>query len=221
MHDDKRAGFTIIEVAVVVGIFCILLSVMYSTVRQIHKQALTISCRMHMQQISRGFSLYALDYDGLLPHSDRDSDSGTNYCWFDVLDDYLFVQNLHCVKQCPQWSGYTSGTTMDEHSLKMNGALCNKERRRFAYKNGENGRWYWPNTWYIPDKSRTILLVDGIMTEPYNRHTDTRIHEPYRDISTRHNGTNLLFIDGTSVFVPENAERNSIDYDKFIWEPFR
>ena len=214
----KKQGFTIVELLVVMCIFSILLSTVYSSIQEIRKQALTISCRVHMHQLSKGFSLYSLDYGGFLPHSDRDSDTGTNYCWFDVLDEYLTVRNLQALKQCPQWSGVTSGDTTDEHSIKMNGALCNRERRNG--KNGQDGKWYWPNIRYIPKKSNTVLLVDGTMTPPLHRHTDTRIHEPYKDISLRHRGTNLLFIDGSSAFVRPTKDRNSIPYDKFVWEPY-
>ncbi|BBM84151.1 type II secretion system protein [Candidatus Uabimicrobium amorphum] len=218
MH-TKKYGFTITELLVVLCIFSILLSVVYSSFQEIRKQALTISCRVNMYQLSKGFLLYSLDYGGFLPHSDRDSDTGKNYCWFDVLDEYLNVRNLQSVKQCPQWSGAGEGETTDEHSIKMNGALCNRERRNG--KNGENGKWYWPQTWYIKDKSKTVLLVDGTMIPPLNRHTDTRIHEPHKDISMRHNGTNLLFIDGSCAFVLPTPDGNSIPHDKFVWEPYR
>ncbi|WP_372367247.1 prepilin-type N-terminal cleavage/methylation domain-containing protein [Candidatus Uabimicrobium sp. HlEnr_7] len=220
-YTKKKSGFTLSELLVVLFVFSVLVSIIYSSVRQIHKQALTISCRLNMQTLSKGFLMYALDYDGILPHSDRDSDLGRNHCWFDVLDPYLTVRNLSEVKQCAAWQGYKNKEMQNEHSIKMNGALCNRERKSLHEKDGKNNKWYWPNTWYIKQKSRTVLLVDGTTEPPLNHHTDTRIHQPYKDINlTRHGGVNLLFLNGTSVFVPKNLDIDSVIRNKFIWEPY-
>lgn len=121
-------AFSLIELIITISILFVLSSIPLSLISIAKQQTLSLSCKNNLRQMGIALFLYAHDNRGKLPHGNRDSDMGYNYCWFDQIDTYLLVPNLHQVKQCPSWEGYTAPETTDEHSIKMNRGLCIKER---------------------------------------------------------------------------------------------
>ena len=228
MMKSFMRGFTLIELLLVLAIIGATLGLLLPAVSCVYDRALATSCRSNMRQIGLAFNFYSLEHWGRLPHSDRDSDTGPDHCWFEKLDPYLRTSNLHTVKQCPGWSGYNrQGETLDQHSLKMNAGLCNKERLPETSEDREADKWYWPRTWRIKNHSRTVLLLDGRMDTPFNTHTDTRCQAPFLDIANRHaGGANILFLDGSCCH--KNADGEGIAIGEigwlheggYIWEPY-
>lgn len=223
------SGHSVIEFLVVCAVVGSLLATILPCIHKIRSAAVSTNCIANLRVLGLGFAMYAESHNDTFPHSDRDSDIGHNYCWFDKIDDYLDVGNLNSVKQCPGWSGYNSrGYTADRHSIKMNGGLCTKEHLPEIQDDRTSQRWYWPRLWNIPEKSRTVLLVDGRMDSPHATYTDTAIGTPYADVANRHyQGTNLLMVDGSVHHVPAKSLgissgaigwRNSGNY---LWNPYR
>ena len=147
---------------------------------------------------------------------------------FTALNPYLEKNYLHPIKQCPAWPDYNIPNTSDEHSIKMNGALCPKERLPETREDKKNSKWYWPRLWNIKKKSNTVLLLDGRMDFPYNTHTDTQINKPYYDVANRHlSGANILFLDGSCKYVKPRSQKfpvKSIGWtasEKLIWKPYK
>jgi prepilin-type processing-associated H-X9-DG protein len=140
----------------------------------------------------------------------------------------LQVENLNTIKQCPSWEGYNpKGITIDRHSIKMNGALCPNERLPETSQQAALQLWYFPRLSQMPQKSRTVLLLDGTMEKPYDTHTDTQIESPHKDVANRHKqGANLLFIDGSSIFVDAKKKKIALGpvgwkhEAGYIWHPY-
>ncbi len=225
MKTYKNWGFSLLELCAVFVILSILLGIFLPIVHSSYSSACNISCKNNLKQLGIAFYCYSIDYSGKLPHGDRDSDTGVNYCWFDVLDSYLTRENLSGIKQCPSWKGYKSGKeTSDEHSIKMNGGLCPNERPYETEQNEAEHHWYWPRIWDIQKKSSTVLLVDGRMDAPYNTHTDTRIYHGYLDIANRHShGANILTVSGEVKYALSKTKEIEIGWKNsqgFIWQPY-
>ena len=223
----SQQGFTLIELLMVLSIVFILLVIILPAISLLENKALVVNCQHNLHQLGVAFVFYAQDHHGRLPHGDRDSDTGPNYCWFDCLDRYLDNSKLHPIKQCPAWPGYHGcAQTVDRHSIKMNGGLCRKERLPETSEDRRNKIWYWPRLWQLSRKNKTVLLVDGRMDSPFDTYTDTRGDSPYRDIENRHNGgANLLFVDGSVKFV--DAEKEDMasgpigwhSTGRYLWHP--
>ena len=221
-------GYSLIELLVVCCIIATIFSIMLPCIHHVQQYALIANCKSNLRQLHIGFMSYSQEHRGKLPHADRDSDTGPNNCWFDRIDHYLHIKNLYTIKQCPAWEGYNPlGETDDLHSIKMNGALCPKERLPETKEDRRFHKYYWPRVNYFRNKSQTVLLVDGRMDSPYDTHTDTCISQPFRDVANRHlGGCNLLFLDGSSLF--ENAKdglaMGAIGWNSdgnYLWEPYQ
>ncbi len=222
-------GCSLPEVLVVIAILVVLFGVCLPVYHQTLELAQRTNCQYNLKQLGIAFHLYSYDHAGSLPHSDRDSDTGPNHCWFDVLDRYLDKSNLAGIKQCPGWDGYsTQHETQDEHSIKMNGGLCPNERPYESAEDQKKHHWYWPKLWDIPKKTATVLLVDGRMDSPYHTHTETRSHQGFYDVANRHQGgANVLSVGGTVSWVPAEEKgfaNGEIGWEKtggLIWEPYQ
>ena len=226
---NHQHGFSLLELVIVMAILSVILCIFLPILDQISQRSLIIQCRSNLRQLGIAYMLYAQHHHLCLPHGDRDSDTGKNNCWFDRLDPYLDNSYLHTIKQCPAWSGYNAqGTTVDKHSLKMNGALCPKERLPETQDDHQQHHWYWPRLWDIRRKIQTVLMVDGRMDNPYDTHTDTSIQQPYHDIENRHmGGANLLFVDGSCCFVDARKKKLAkeligwVNGGKYLWHPYQ
>jgi prepilin-type N-terminal cleavage/methylation domain-containing protein/prepilin-type processing-associated H-X9-DG protein len=64
----KRRGFTLIELLVVIAIIAILASILFPVFSRARAKARQASCQSNMKQLGLAMTMYASDYDGLVPY---------------------------------------------------------------------------------------------------------------------------------------------------------
>ncbi len=107
----RCAGFTLVELIVVIGIIALLLSILLPALGQSRRFARQLLCKSHLRQWSLAFTMYAFENDDLYPHTDGlDRQAGgvphsradrADYSgWIDVLPPMIGMQ---------AWRDYDSG----------------------------------------------------------------------------------------------------------------
>lgn len=105
----RGAGFTLVELLVVLGIIAILIALLLPAMNRVREQALGVRCIGNLRQVATGYQLYAADYDMVLPVASNYQSSGNGISWytfitglkdktFQVPRAYVPVTVLRCPK---------------------------------------------------------------------------------------------------------------------------
>ena len=65
--DRSVAGFTLVELLVVIGIIALLISILLPTLNSVRRQARGVACLSNIRQVSLGNALYVNTWDGWFP----------------------------------------------------------------------------------------------------------------------------------------------------------
>ena len=116
---EARAGFTLVELLVVIGIIALLISILLPALGKARRQSQTIACLSNLRQIGLGYQMYAQDNQDWMPFIKNPTwnDPGNLY-WFKALSSYL-GKNIDpmtapdsevakVVMACPAWRLETS-----------------------------------------------------------------------------------------------------------------
>jgi prepilin-type N-terminal cleavage/methylation domain-containing protein/prepilin-type processing-associated H-X9-DG protein len=182
----SRAGFTLIEVLVVVAIIMILAAIIYPVYETANKRADAISCLCNIRNLSLAASLYTEDYDGfLVPARVSVGPPGTYGTTWDVLLHPYHRNEL--LNLCPsdQMATWASGCVCYKHSFGINLDL--------TLLGGYNGSAM--HTSQLDEPTRMILFFE-IKGSVRQFGTFYGVHGLSR-VDARHNtGSNYAYVDG-------------------------
>jgi prepilin-type N-terminal cleavage/methylation domain-containing protein/prepilin-type processing-associated H-X9-DG protein len=91
LNDGRAlAGFTLVELLVVIGIIALLIGILLPALSKARRQAIDLKCEANLRQIGVAFTSYSADYKGLAPPplATLTSPSGQLY-WQEALWGYL------------------------------------------------------------------------------------------------------------------------------------
>jgi len=120
-HQPSRAGFTLVELLVVIGIIAVLIGVLLPALSAARRQANNVKCMAALKEIGNSFQLYSMEYKGWWPSArDRHDPVGgaTNWHeWTDLVAKYMngtknwtnyydvaSVRRKSVIWGCPEWT---------------------------------------------------------------------------------------------------------------------
>lgn len=86
-HTRRTAGFTLVELLVVIGIIGLLVSILLPTLGQARERARSIKCLSNLRTLGLAVQMYANEKKGWLPYPT--TTFGERSLWFTAIDDYL------------------------------------------------------------------------------------------------------------------------------------
>jgi prepilin-type N-terminal cleavage/methylation domain-containing protein len=89
-RQNRKAGFTLVELLVVIGIIALLISILLPALNAAKERANRVKCASNLRQVGQGLLLYANDNKGAYPRTRYDTNSPANATNFRPTSDDPF-----------------------------------------------------------------------------------------------------------------------------------
>ena len=100
----QTQGFTLVELLTVIGIIAVLAAILFPVFATVRGKARQTSCQSNLRQIGMAVTMYAQDYDSLLPYALDASDVNVTQMWqFSPPACYQAVQEMKTNGQVLHW----------------------------------------------------------------------------------------------------------------------
>ncbi len=208
------AGFTLVEMLVVIGIIGILLSLMMPSLSRAKAKANQIKCLNHVRQLALSLSMYADDYDGEYPARRAPPEA-----WPQKLEPYFRDwQIVTCPADKFGLMRLVAGSKDPKRSFLINGFNDYFAKNLSESDYARHRNWRWPHGMKeasIPNPSQTIVFGEK-RSGSYHVHMDIDQGLRGNDFEeiehNRHSrGSNYAFVDAsvrqltkTQALYPEN-----------------
>jgi type II secretory pathway pseudopilin PulG len=160
----QRAGLTLIEILIVVGIIVLLAGLLLPAIGWVRAKARQTSCTANLAQLGAATLIYAELEGGRLPASQhwRESRPERSSAWFVQLPRLVSERKVSrpgTIFQCPAFDGAVPGLIRNEvpKSYKMNEDL-DRVKQRGTWRH----RAFFPGR--LSDGNQVVLFFDGITT---------------------------------------------------------
>ncbi len=206
MNRQLRAGYTLIELIVVISIILILAAMLLPVFERAVKSAEATSCLANVRHLALASQLYASDYDGGLPPALLDLPNNTRKnCWDVLLLPYVGSQQIYL---CPADENPTYGPAYTNSLIHSYG--INLDLTMVGGYPGASLR-----STQISQPGKTILLFD--LAQPYSYGWRASWGNMSQYVAARHNqASNFVFCAGNAKRIKPSATlTNPVN----LWEP--
>jgi prepilin-type N-terminal cleavage/methylation domain-containing protein/prepilin-type processing-associated H-X9-DG protein len=210
MRRSRKAGFTLVELLVVIGIIALLIAILLPALRRARQAAVNTSCQSNLRQMGTLFQIYVNDNKGWCPHPgwggwfplNPAPAPQHNMSWAERLvmatssKQYVKSWNTHYpvtgkfLWRCPGYGegAYEAGLTGNHHAgYGLNYTFAQEKGSTLGPGSSNPKMEMWLKINRLKNK---ILVADG-----YSQRIATNISGSY-GVYRRHNkGANYLFTD--------------------------
>ncbi|NLX59285.1 MAG: type II secretion system protein [Phycisphaerae bacterium] len=193
---QRRSGFTMVELLIVVAIVALLMSLLLPVCAAGLAAARQAACLTNLRSLATAVRLYTGDHRGAYPRAW----AGDTCRWMDLLEPYVDKKaETYC---CPSDDARVPLPWDDQITMSY-GINC------FRFKDDAHCFWYGVSTIAVKRPAETILLADCTPGRYYVG-GGNRFREPVPGVDYRHSdgGFNAVFCDGHAETLKETTRED-------------
>lgn len=211
----RAAGFTLIEVLIVIFIIAVLAAIMIPLIRGVREKARASVCAQNLKQIGIGLHAYISENSGLFPNGSLDvSSPSAGLCWYDAAAQGM-GREFEFGKPRSEWDRLPDafGCPSGHGKAYLNDIKDKIDSNGWPYTGDYAANWYLGNltevktmsslknpssTPYIQDTVCQNNFGSGIFNKGASKNAwKNKLKTSDPDFADRHGGSgNILWVDG-------------------------